>query len=260
MNEMELLDYAVLRMELTTKSNAAERERYAVEKEAITTKQSAVRSHIETLRTELDAARATLATRKAWDALAQDIFNNMGSQKSREDQAVAHAKLDEEIGELQAEVEGSKRTWMERRVQFGRIEEEVKEMLRMIKDEKEEAERKEGMMKEGDEGEEGGHGEGSTSRGMGSQIGTPRLETGAGTPMHGEEASQTGEQSQTQSLRPPRDRLHSFSQSHGGSAAPSPGVSGAGGDTPMADKGDDSSVEEGEEEEDEGLVETMDET
>ena len=99
-------------------------------------------------------------------------------------------------------------------------------MLRMIKDEKEEAERKEGMMKDGDED---GEGEGSTSRGDVSHAGTPRPDGGM-TPGH---ASQSGEGS---SLRvPPQDRLKPLSRDV--SAAPSPARSGAADDTEMADMG-----------------------
>jgi hypothetical protein len=242
MNEIQLLNFRVLRAEHTTSSNQAERERYAAEKTAITAKQQAVRENIEELRTQLVEAKETLAVRKTYDELTEKITNSK-MLKPRDEQAAAHAKLDEEIAELQQEVEISKNTWAERRTQFGRIEEEAKEMLRMIKDEKEEAERKEGMMK--DDAEEG---EGSTSRGGASQVGTPRPDGGA-TPMHitnGDDAAQ--------SLKVPQDRLAPLSR--GNSVAPSPGKSGAE-DTPMADtsitdtQADDSSgPEEGEEAED----------
>jgi predicted nucleic acid-binding Zn-ribbon protein len=246
MNEISMLDYAVVRMELTTNSNQAERERYAVEKNAITSKQQHVRDNIEDLRGKLKDAKDLLAVRKTYDELTEKITNSK-MLKPRDEQAAAHAKLDEEIAELQDEVESSKRTWTERRVQFGRIEEEAKEMLRMIKDEKEEAERKEGMMK--DDGEEG---EGSTTRGAASQVGTPRPDAGSGTPMH----PGSGDE-QSQSLRPPRGRLASMSNTNSG--APSPARSGVQ-DTEMADKGDDSSGMEEGEEEDEGEIDNMDES
>ncbi|KAF2743890.1 hypothetical protein M011DRAFT_461344 [Sporormia fimetaria CBS 119925] len=251
MNEISMLDYAVLRMEFTTSSNQTERERYAVEKDAITAKQQNVREHIEVLKNQLVQAQENLAIRKTYDEATEKITNSK-MLKPRDEQAAAHAKLDEEITVLQQEVADSKRSWTERRVQFGRIMEEATEMLRMIKDEKEEAERKEGMMEDGDEGEEG---EGSTTRGGVSIVGTPRPETRSGTPLH----PGTGEES-SQSLKPPRDRLTSFSQ--GNSAAPSPAKSG-GEDVEMAeggadkDDGDSSGIEEGEEEED---GENMDES
>ena len=240
-NEISMLDYAVMRMELATNSNQAERERYAVEKNAITSKQQHVKDHIEDLRVQLKDAKDLLAVRKTYDELTEKITSSK-MLKPRDEQAAAHAKLDEEIEELRQEVEGSKRTWMERRTQFGRIEEEIREMLRMIKDEKEEAERKEGMMNDGEDGE------GSTTRGIGSQVGTPRPDAGNGTPMH----PGSGDE-QSQSLRPPQDRLASLSKDRSGAASPArSGVV----DLEMLDNPGDSS---GMEEED-GEIEDMDQS
>ncbi|KAF2478318.1 uncharacterized protein BDR25DRAFT_299938 [Lindgomyces ingoldianus] len=248
MNELDLLDYAVLRMEMTTNSNQAERSRYAREKIAITDKQNAIRESIEELREQLKEAKETLAIRKTYDDQTDKITSSK-MLKPRDEQAAAHAKLDEEISELQQEVENSKNTWAERRMQFGRIEEEAKEMLRMIKDEKEEAERKEGMMKDGDEIDDV---EGSTTRGEISHVGTPRPDGGV-TPMHmhhSDEGSQT--------LKVPQDRLALLSR--GNSVAPSPAKS-ADQDVEMSEAGpadgdgqadDSSSIEEGEHEEDDG--------
>lgn len=247
MNEIACFDYAIMRMEFTTNSNKMERERYAVEKTAITAKQQNVRENIEELRVRLKTAQELLAIRKTYDDLTEKITSSK-MLKPRDEQAAAHAKLDEEIAELQQEVESSKNTWAERRMQFGRIEEEAKEMLRMIKDEKEEAERKEGMMKDGDDNEDG---EGSTTRGGVSQVGTPRPDAGGTTPIH---ISNIDENSQT--LKPPADRLAPLSR--GNSAAPSPAKSGIE-DADMVEVGagdaqaeDSSGIEEGEEEEDDG--------
>jgi hypothetical protein len=243
-NELAMLDYAILRMEFTTNSNKDERERYSTERVSITGKQQTVKENIEDLREKLVDARALLKVRKTYDELTEKITNSK-MLKPRDEQAAAHAKLDEEIAELQHEVEGSKQTWAERRMQFGRIEEEAKEMLRMIKDEKEEAERKEGMMKDGDEENDG---EGSTTRGDASHVGTPRPDGGA-TPMHIQGESQN-------TLKVPQDRLAPVSRS--GSAAPSLARS-AMEDTEMtsgdAHADDSSGIEEGEEEED-GEMET----
>jgi hypothetical protein len=235
-----MLDYAILRMEFTTNSNRDERERYSTERVSITGKQQTVKENIEELRVRLTDARATLKVRKTYDELTEKITNSK-MLKPRDEQAAAHAKLDEEIAELQHEVEVSKQTWAERRTQFGRIEDEAKEMLRMIKDEKEEAERKEGMMKDGDDENDG---EGSTTRGDASHVGTPRPDGGA-TPMH---VSQGEGQS---TLKVPQDRLAPVSRSQSG--APSPARS-AMEDAEMtsadADADDSSGIEEGEEEED----------
>ena len=224
MNELSMLDYAILRFEFTTESNHTERERYAVEKDGITAKQQHVRDTIEELRVNLVEAKETLAVRKTYDELTEKITSSK-MLKPRDEQALAHAKLDEEISELEHEVQSAKNTWEERRIQFGRIEEEAREMLRMIKDEKEEAERKEGMMKDGDED---GEGEGSTSRGDASHVGTPRPDGGM-TPIH---VSQSGEASQSLKV-PLHDRLKPLSREV--SVAPSPARSSGQEDTPMAD-------------------------
>lgn len=240
LTDLELLDFTVLRFELTTKSNIVERERYAQEKVAIKNKQEHVKDTIENLRVDLQNAKETLETRKSYDELTEKITNSK-MLKTRQEQNLAHAKLDEEIAELQHEVENAKATWNERRQQFFRIDEAAQEMHRMIKDEKEEAERKEGMMKDRDD-----EADGDTTRGDVSHAGTPRPDGGM-TPVH---VSQTMESSNT--LKVPQDRLVPLSRSQ--SAAPSPGRSDLDEDTKMesidtADdgQGDDSSgLEEGE--------------
>ncbi|KAF2676821.1 hypothetical protein K458DRAFT_178407 [Lentithecium fluviatile CBS 122367] len=226
MNDLELLDYTTLRFELTSESNNAERARYAREKIAIMEKQELVKEEIERLRVELKAAKETLAIRKTYDAKAEEKIFSQKMQRPREAQAIAHAKLDEEIAELEHEVQTAKDTWKERRVQFLRIEEEAKQMLHMIKDEKEEAERKEGMMKDQDD-----EGDSSSVRGDASRMGTPRPD-GAMTPLP---ISQSVEGSS--SLRVPQDRLAPLSR--GTSAALSPARSGIVEDTEMVDLGDD---------------------
>ncbi|KAF3032980.1 hypothetical protein E8E12_003022 [Didymella heteroderae] len=226
MNELSMLDYAILRFEFTTNSNHTERARYAIEKDGITAKQQHVRETIEDLRVKLVDAKETLAVRKTYDELTEKITSSK-MLKPRDEQKQAHERLDEEIADLEREVQSAKNTWEERRIQFGRIEEEAREMLRMIKDEKEEAERKEGMMKDGDED---GEGEGSTSRGDASHVGTPRPDGGM-TPIH---VSQGGEGSQSLKV-PPHDRLKPLSRE--ASVAPSPARSSGHEDTPMADPG-----------------------
>lgn len=226
MNELSMLDYAILRFEFTTNSNHTERDRYAVEKDGITAKQQHVRDTIEELRVKLVEAKETLAVRKTYDELTEKITSSK-MLKPRDEQKQAHERLDEEISDLEREVQSAKNTWDERRIQFGRIEEEAREMLRMIKDEKEEAERKEGMMKDGDED---GEGEGSISRGDVSHVGTPRPDGGM-TPIH---VSQGGEASQSLKV-PPQDRLKPLSRDV--SVAPSPARSSVHEDTPMAYSG-----------------------
>ncbi|KAF1915947.1 Tho complex subunit 7-domain-containing protein [Ampelomyces quisqualis] len=244
MNELSSLDFAILRAEFTTDSNHTERDRYAVEKDGITAKQQHVRDTIEELRVQLVQAKETLMVRKLYDELAEKITSSK-MLKPRDEQALAHAKLDEEIAELEHQVKSAKDTWSERRTQFGRIEDATREMLRLIKDEKEEAERKEGMMKDGDEE---GEGEGSTSRGDGSRVGTPRPDGGM-TPVH---VSQTAETSSSLKV-PPKDRLHPLSRE--ASPVPSPARSGVVEDAEMADSG---VVEEGKDDDSSGLEEGED--
>jgi hypothetical protein len=197
-----LLDSSVLRMEMLHKSNGTERERYAKEKVRIIDTAQAIRDNTVELRAQLEQAKQTLEQRKKFDERTEKITASK-VLKPREEQAIAHAKLDEEIRELRDEVEGFKKTWMERRVQFGRIVEEGRLMLRMIKDEKEEAERKD-MMKNGDDIEDG---EASTTKGEMSRVGTPRPDAGGLTPLHVHE----GEGGT--SLKVPQDRLAPLSRS-----------------------------------------------
>ncbi|PSN67587.1 hypothetical protein BS50DRAFT_550495 [Corynespora cassiicola Philippines] len=245
-NELELLEYAILRQEYTTKSNVKERDRYAIEKTAILNKQQHVKEDIEGLRGTLEQARETLAVRKTYDELTEKITNSK-MLKSREEQANAHQKLDEEIAELEAEVQVFKDTWHDRAVQFGRIEQEAREMLRMIKDEKEEAERKEGMMKDENDDVDG---EGSTTRGDASHVGTPRPD-GSQTPLHVSQQGEVGGQ-----LKVPQDRLAPVSRENSTALSVRSGLNG---DTDMVDSGavsqnghadnDSSGIESGEEEE-----------
>jgi hypothetical protein len=225
-DDLNLLDYTILRFELTSESNNAERERYAREKIAITDKQEHVKKEIERLRVDLEVAKQNLAVRKTYDELTEKITNSK-MLKPRDEQAIAHAKLDEEISELEHEVQTAKDTWNERRVQFLRIEEEAREMLRMIKDEKEEAERKEGMMKDRDD-----EADSSSARGDVSRMGTPRPD-GAMTPLS---FSQNAEGSTT--LKVPHDRLAPLSR--GASASPSVARSELADDTEMTGLVDDS--------------------
>ncbi|KAF1963856.1 hypothetical protein CC80DRAFT_14076 [Byssothecium circinans] len=220
LTELELMDYSVLRSELTMQSNRDERGRYATEKVAILEKQGHVKATIETLRVDLENAKKTLAVRKYYDELTEKITNSK-MLKPRDEQALAHAKLDEEIAELKQQVQNAKDTWEERRQQFQRIDSETQKMANMIKEEKMEAERKEGMMKEGDD-----EGDGDTTRGDVSHIGTPRPDGGM-TPVH---VSQIVDSQAT--LKVPQDRLAPLSQRQ------SPAKSEAAEDTEMAESGE----------------------
>ena len=117
----------------------------------------AVRESTAQLRIQLEESRATLDQRKKFDKLAEKITNNK-LLRPREDQEINLKKLEEECKELERESRAYGETWKERREQFGRIVEEGMQLRRLIRDEKEEVERREGM----DGGEEDGEvGEGS---------------------------------------------------------------------------------------------------
>jgi hypothetical protein len=166
--EFANLESTVVRIQLLRQSNARERERYAAEKIKIVEAASQIRDTTGDLKTQLEDAQQTLELRKQYDEMAEKITSNK-ALKPRHEQESSLQKLSDEIAELEMESLDYKRTWAERRVQFGRIVEEGRQMLAMIKDEKEEAERKEGMIGgDGDDhdGIEGG-------RGGASHVGTP---------------------------------------------------------------------------------------
>ena len=126
---------------------------------------------------QLEDAQSTLALRKEYDDLAEKITSNR-LLRPREDQHANLAKLNAEIADLERESQDYAQTWSERRQQFGRIIEEGMQLRRLIRDEKEEVERREGM-------EEREDGEDDQRGGRSSGVGTPHHETGGTTPMHG---------------------------------------------------------------------------
>ncbi len=153
-----------------------ERERYAAEKLKIQATAQAVRDNTADLRIQLEEAQQTLALRKEYDELAEKITSNR-LLRPREDQQVNLAKLEAEIADLERESEEYAQTWVERRQQFGRIIDEGMQLRKLIRDEKEEVERKEGM-----EEREDGEDEQKSTRSGGA---TPHRETLGGlTPLH----------------------------------------------------------------------------
>ncbi|KAK4251938.1 Tho complex subunit 7-domain-containing protein [Corynascus novoguineensis] len=164
-------DSSIARLQFLLTANERERERYAAERGRIVAASQAVRESTTRLRVELEQARATLAQRREFDALADAITAN-ASLRPRAEQAANLRKLRDEIAELEAEREAYGVTWHERREQFARIMDESMRLRRLIRDEKEEVERREGM---DDDGEAG-----ATPRpsGTGSREGTPKLDGG----------------------------------------------------------------------------------
>ncbi|KAL8937712.1 MAG: hypothetical protein Q9211_003548 [Gyalolechia sp. 1 TL-2023] len=181
--EDALLDFtafesSIVRIQFLLTSNIKERERYAAEKLKIQATAQAVRDNTAELRMQLEEAQKTLALRKEYDALAEKITSNR-LLRPRAEQHANLEKLNEEIAELKRESEQYAQTWAERREQFGKIIGEGMQLRRLIRDEKEEVERREGMgLEEGDDGDTGSH------RGRSSGRATPRPETGDATPLH----------------------------------------------------------------------------
>ncbi|KAL2154867.1 hypothetical protein VTH82DRAFT_3543 [Thermothelomyces myriococcoides] len=174
-------DSSIARLQFLLTANERERERYAAERERIVAASHAVRENTARLRVQLEQARATLAQRREFDALADAITSNP-SLRPRAEQEANLRKLRDEIAELEAEREAYGVTWHERREQFARIMEESMRLRRLIRDEKEEVERREGM----DDDEAG-----TTPRpsGIGSREGSPKPEAGLAP----KSAAETGE-------------------------------------------------------------------
>lgn len=182
--ENVLLDFAafetfVVRIQFLLASNVRERERYASRKLQIQATSQEVRDNTAELRLQLEEARKTLALRKVYDDLAEKITSNR-LLRPREDQHANLEKLNAEIAELERESKEYAQTWAERREQFGRIIDEGMHLRRLIRDEKEEVERREGMEKQ-DDGEDG---ESGFLKGRNSGFATPRNDDGESTPLH----------------------------------------------------------------------------
>lgn len=180
-----LLDFAafdssIARIQFLFNSNERERERYKADKQRILETSQEVRDSTVQLRAQLEVARATLAQRKKFDELAEKITSNR-LLRPREDQEINLKKLEEECKELERESLAYSETWKERREQFGRIVEEGMQLRRLIRDEKEEVERREGMDGEGGGEEDGEVGDTGSREG---QTPRPGSRSGNATPYH----------------------------------------------------------------------------
>lgn len=174
--DCEAFESSIVRTQFLLGSNERERERYAAEKIRIQATAQAVRDNTAELRVHLEEAQNQLALRKTYDELAEKITSNR-LLRPREDQYANLDKLNNEIADLEKESKDYAHTWAERREQFGKIIEEGMHLRRLIRDEKEEVERREGM----EEREDGDEVEGGSSRERPSAVNTPR---GGATPLH----------------------------------------------------------------------------
>lgn len=196
-----------------------------------------VRESTADLRNQLEEAQRLLSLRKTYDELTDKITSNR-LLKPREDQSANLQKLRLEIAELEKESKDYAKTWAERREQFGRIVDEGMQLRRLIRDEKEEVERREGMQ-EGVDGDEGD----VTSKGKVSSGSTPGPESDALTPSH---------HSQDESGRPSALHVEKGETTRGASplrqvtAAQNDGPGSSREDTNMLDEGEISAISDGE--------------
>ncbi|KAI0203909.1 Tho complex subunit 7-domain-containing protein [Astrocystis sublimbata] len=145
-------DSAIVRLQFLATANAAERERYTADRLEILGTMDQVRDGNTQLRVRLDEARATREQRRKFDELADKITGNR-MLRTRAEQHVNLEKLAEECEELRRESEAYGDTWRERREQFERLVDEGRRLRALIRDEKEEVERREGMDSDAEDGE-----------------------------------------------------------------------------------------------------------
>ncbi|KAI0523718.1 Tho complex subunit 7-domain-containing protein [Xylaria bambusicola] len=180
-------DSSIARLQFLATANAAEREHYAEARLRILNTMESVREGNGQLRVRLDEARATLAQRRKFDELADKITSNR-MLRTRAEQQINLAKLAEECDELRRESEAYGDTWRERRAQFERLVDEGRRLRALIRDEKEEVERREGMDSDAEDGEAAP----TPGKGIASGNATPhpensaapsgKREAGSGTP------------------------------------------------------------------------------
>ncbi|KAK5624738.1 hypothetical protein RRF57_000454 [Xylaria bambusicola] len=167
-------DSSIARLQFLATANAAEREHYASARLRILNTMESVREGNGQLRVRLDEARATLTQRRKFDELADKITSNR-MLRTRAEQQINLAKLAEECEELRRESEAYGDTWRERRAQFERLVDEGRRLRALIRDEKEEVERREGMDSDAEDGEAAP----TPGKGIASGNATPHPENSA---------------------------------------------------------------------------------
>jgi hypothetical protein len=171
------LESSMVRIQLLYDSNERERKRYAEEKVKILQTAEAIKNNTTELRAQLEEARSTMQLRTTYDAKAEAILKNQ-TLKSREDQEESMKKTNTEIAEEDRRSTEFAGRWAKRREQFNKIVDECMALQAIIKDEKDEAERKEGM-EDDDDGDE----EGVDSGVAPSTAVTPAPDAGGATPL-----------------------------------------------------------------------------
>ncbi|KAI1166805.1 Tho complex subunit 7-domain-containing protein [Nemania serpens] len=246
-------DNAIARLQFLATANAAEREHYSAARLRILDTMEGVREGNAQLHVRLDEAQATLAQRRKFDELADKITSNR-MLRTRAEQDINLAKLADECDELRRESEAYGDTWRERRAQFERLVDEGRRLRALIRDEKEEVERREGMDSDAEDGEAAptpGKGSGdATPHPDNSAVASGKGDAGNATPQPGSSRDERTPRPDSpgavavggESLRPRLDVSGTFSRS--GSLAPSV----AAGSQQLDDKGqeDGEDVEMGE--------------
>ena len=262
--DFSAFESSIARIQFVRASNTRERERYATEKLKIEANAQSVRDNTSQLRLQLTEAQTTLSIRKTYDELANKITSNK-SLRPRDEQLLSLEKLRSEIEDLEREKQQYAQTWSERREQFSKLMEEGQRLRRLIRDEKEEVERREGMEDGQGEGEGEGEGEGDdadmmmttgegSTRGRSSLVGTPRPDGGQ-TPLHasgvggsgaltpGRTATSTANGMESSMSNAPSPQRHE-GQARADAEGKTPKAEDTGEDTDMIDEGE---VEEDEE-------------
>ncbi len=214
-------DSAIARLQFLATANAAEREHYASARLRILNTMESVREGNGQLRVRLDDARATLAQRRKFDELADKITSNR-MLRTRAEQHVNLAKLAEECEELRRESEAYGDTWRERRAQFERLVDEGRRLRALIRDEKEEVERREGMDSDAEDGEAAP----TPGKGIASGNATPHPEHSAVLSSKGEAGNVTPRPGSSRDERTPRPDSPGAAAVAGESLKPRPDVSG----------------------------------
>ncbi|KAJ2899311.1 hypothetical protein MKZ38_003301 [Zalerion maritima] len=163
--DFSAFDSSIARIQFLMDANVRERQRYAADKGRIMDEAQSVRDNTAELRVQLEQAKATLAQRRKFDELA-DKTTSSKMLRPRDEQHVNLKKLEEECEDLESESESYAVTWRERREQFNKIIEEGMQLRRLIRDEKDDFDRREGMEDGEEEGETASQG-GQTPRQVG---------------------------------------------------------------------------------------------
>ncbi|KAI0404856.1 Tho complex subunit 7-domain-containing protein [Xylaria palmicola] len=214
-------DSAIARLQFLATANAAEREHYATARLRILSTMESVRDGNGQLRVRLEEARATLAQRRKFDELADKITGNR-MLRTRAEQHVNLAKLAEECEELRRESEAYGDTWRERREQFERLVDEGRRLRALIRDEKEEVERREGMDSDAEDGEAVP----TPGKGIASGDATPHPENSAIMSSKGEAGNSTPRPGSSTDERTPRPDSPGAAAVGGESLRPRPDVIG----------------------------------